>query len=211
MVVDDEIFVRRIVRRILTDLPFAHIEEAENGKEAISKVKKFKPDVVICDHQMPELDGLHFIKKVRTGTKGIRRELAIIMLTGDRDDDVFRTALALDVDAFLSKPVGKEALTDKVQRCFENPQIVKEPEDYESVKLPGDDEEDLWSQAQFDPATMVQKTIDQVKIGEVLACDLKSKEGALLLAAGQKITRATLARMQDLADMGSIEAVAVFK
>lgn len=212
LLVDDEIFVRRIVRRMVADLPFAVIEEAENGDEALNKARKLKPDIIICDHHMPELDGLHFIKKVRSGAEKVRHETAIIMLTGDPDDAVFRSALALDVDAFIAKPVGKDTLTEKIKRCFDNPQTVKKPEEYAGIELPGDNEEVVqWPEAQFDPATMLEKTIDQIKIGEKLACDLKSKDGALLLAAGQEITKATLARMQDLVEMGSIGSIAVWK
>ena len=181
--------------------------KTERGQ--VAKARKIEPDVVICDHHMPASDGLHFIKKVRSGTNGIRRELAIIMLTGDQDEAVFRSAIALDVDAFMSKPSSKEALTKKIQRCFESPQTAEDPDKYSFVKLSG--AADLCSQAQFDPASMVKKTIDQIKISKILACDLMSKDGFLLLTAGRKITNCVLARTQGLAKMGSINDVAIFK
>lgn len=210
LIVDDEIFVRRLVRRMLAGLSIAEIVEAESGQEALKLLRRFKADIVICDHQMEPINGLEFIKTIRSGEDpDVRRDLPIIMLTGDSDAHVFSTAMALDVDAFVKKPIGKDTFEAKIQRCFDVPQLIKDAHVYEVINLL---EEKVGDPGQvFDPDTMVKKTIKELVVGEIVAMDLLSSTGTLLLAAGMSISATSIGRLEDLEGMNEIEIVVVRK
>ena len=159
---------------------------------------------------MEPMNGLDFIKIVRSGgDPEIRRDTPIIMLTGDSDANVFATAMALDVDAFVKKPVGKNAFSEKIQRCFDVPQLIKISSYYAGVQINA--EQDARSGAELDPLTMIEKTVDEVEVGDVIALDLVSSTGTLLLGAGMQIGANSIGRLKDLAEMGEFKIVVVGK
>jgi len=210
LVVDDETFVRRLVRRMLNGLSVADIVEAVDGQEALKLLRKFKADIVICDYQMEPMNGLEFLKIVRSGADpDVRRDLPFIMLTGDSDANVFATAMALDVDAFVKKPIGKDAFAVKLQRCFDVPQMIKNADFYDAVELLTEQEAE--GGQEFDPLTMVEKTVDKLIIGDIIAMDVISSTGTLLLATGMSISAASIGRLSDLVDIGEFKVVVVRK
>jgi len=73
LLIDDEKFMRSLVERTLRDMGVTHITQAENGAEGLKFVKRFKDDidVIICDVQMPEMNGLEFVQNVRNGGEDI--------------------------------------------------------------------------------------------------------------------------------------------
>ncbi len=210
LVVDDEIFVRRLVRRMLGQMSVAEIVDAADGQEALNLLRKYKADIVICDYQMEPVNGLEFLKIVRSGSDpDIRRDLPVIMLTGDSDTKVFATAMALDVDAFVKKPIGPEAFAAKIQRCFDVPQMIKNADYYDAVELLTEPEAEAGQV--FDPETMVEKTVDKLIVGDIIAMDVVSSTGTLLLATGMSVSAASIGRLSDLVDIGEFKIVVVRK
>ncbi len=77
LIVDDSAFVRKVIREMLSDSPYIEVVGfAKNGKEALGMAETLKPDVVTCDLNMPELDGVGFVKQ-----QFARKPLPIIILT----------------------------------------------------------------------------------------------------------------------------------
>ncbi|MHA2298207.1 MAG: response regulator [Candidatus Hodarchaeales archaeon] len=64
LVVDDSMFIRTLIRKILTGRGHIIVGEAKNGKEAVEKFAKLRPDVVTLDIVMPELNGLEALRKI---------------------------------------------------------------------------------------------------------------------------------------------------
>jgi len=208
LIVDDEVFVRRLVRRMLSGLSVSEVVEAADGQEALKLLRKFKADIVICDYQMEPMNGLDFIKAVRSGgDPDIRRDVPIIMLTGDSDTSVLTTAMALDVDAFVRKPIGKDAFKEKIQRCFDVPQLIQNSDYYTGIELNFNQE--MESGGKFDPLTMIEKNIDEVVVGDIVALNLISSTGTLLLGVGMSISANSIGRLKDLADMGEFKIIVV--
>lgn len=71
MLVDDSTTMRNIQKKVLTRLGYTDIVEASDGKEALDKAKDGKPDLILLDWNMPELDGLGFLKAFRTDNKSV--------------------------------------------------------------------------------------------------------------------------------------------
>lgn len=120
MIVDDVRVTRITIVKLLNKLGNSQTFHAENGHEALSLLENNKDsiDCIISDFNMPVMHGLQLVKKVRTGYSGIRRNIPIIMITGHGDRNLFGIALALDVNAFLLKPVSKSTLVERIQRVF---------------------------------------------------------------------------------------------
>jgi len=113
LVVDDSRPIRRIESEVLTQLGF-QTSEATNGREALEKLRSGPlPDVVLVDWNMPEMDGLEFIKAVRRDPK--LQRLAILMVTTETETDQMLRALSAGADEYLMKPFQKISLVEKLR------------------------------------------------------------------------------------------------
>ena len=112
VVADDQALVRTGFRMILTAGGVDVVAEAANGAEAVDAVRRTRPDVVLMDVRMPELDGLEATRRILTGTAGAPR--IIILTTFDLDQYVY-AALAAGASGFLLKDVTPEHLVAAVR------------------------------------------------------------------------------------------------
>ena len=98
LVVDDEsAFVEMIKMRL--EASDYEVVTASNGKEGLSQVKAQKPDVVLLDIMMPEMDGLSVLKEIRSQDK----KLPVYMLTAFSDSERFKMASQLNASGFIVK------------------------------------------------------------------------------------------------------------
>ncbi len=102
LVVDDDVIIRESISEILKEEGYA-VETAENGKEALEKFDKFKPDIVITDFVMPEMDGITLCKILKNNPETI--DTGIILITGVNDLETRIKGLSAGADDFLSKPI----------------------------------------------------------------------------------------------------------
>lgn len=108
LIADDEQGIRTGLKVLVDwqELGFAIVEEAENGQEALGKMKNGKIDVLFTDIRMPEMDGLELIKTVRAEYPGCR----IIIISAYTDFSYVKTAMTLGARNYLLKPVNEEEL-----------------------------------------------------------------------------------------------------
>ena len=108
VIADDDPFARRVIKDVLTESGVLVIAEARNGRQAVELALYYRPDVVIMDAVMPELDG---ILATRQLLKMVPDQL-VIVLTGveDEDDELGLLALRAGAAGFLSKDVDIDAL-----------------------------------------------------------------------------------------------------
>ena len=109
MVVDDEAAQRRLVEQVLTGDGY-EVLQAQNGQESLCILFEEKPDLVLLDVMMPELDGWQTCSCIREIT-----DIPIIMLTGKKtsEDDIVR-GMECGADEYLAKPVGNRELIARV-------------------------------------------------------------------------------------------------
>ncbi len=107
MVVDDSAMMRMVIANMLTkDTNLVVMGCAGNGKQALEKLEdatSLQPDLVLLDLEMPEMDGIEFLKQARTKTKA-----KIVVLTSVAPAGSYKaaTAIAMGADAIVSKPSG---------------------------------------------------------------------------------------------------------
>jgi len=112
LVVDDSAVVRKLVCDVLAEEGFECLE-SDNGLEAIKLALREFFQLVVTDINMPGLDGLKFVQRIRASTKG--REVPVIVLSSRRDERSVLQARSLGVQAFVLKPVSPEALRERVR------------------------------------------------------------------------------------------------
>ncbi len=116
LVVDDEPGMRRYLQTVL-ELDAYKVSTASNSEEAIEKVQRDQPDVVLLDVVMPGADGLETLKRIREA----RPTTKVVMLSCVRDTRKVALAMRLGAHDYLSKPVQKEEMDDVLRFCLEHP------------------------------------------------------------------------------------------
>lgn len=116
LVVDDFLTMRRIVRNLLKQLGYENITEAENGEHAYVKLKGGGFGFVISDWNMPVLDGLGLIKKVRSDPE--IKDLPFLMVTAEAEKEKVIEAIRAGVSNYVVKPFTAEVLKEKIEKIF---------------------------------------------------------------------------------------------
>jgi two-component system chemotaxis response regulator CheY len=111
LVLDDSTTMRRIIANTLKRIGITDIEEAANGQEGIEKYNQSKPDLILTDWNMPEMNGLEFVKRIRRKDG----ETPIIMITTEGGKREVITALKAGVNNYIVKPFTPQVLKEKLQ------------------------------------------------------------------------------------------------
>ena len=115
IVADDDPLVRRLIRDTLQHDNVVVVAEACNGREAIELALFYRPDVVVMDYMMPEMDGLEATKKLYGQDPDIR----VVMLTGGGDESLGLRGLRAGAVGFLSKDMELAALPRALRGALE--------------------------------------------------------------------------------------------
>lgn len=109
LAVDDEPDILRLLNRILESAGY-DVALAANGTLALELLEKHKPDLILLDIRMPELDGFQVLGLIRQ-----RSAVPVIMLTGNRDVTAVRDTLDLGADDYIRKPFSTPELLARIR------------------------------------------------------------------------------------------------
>ena len=112
LVVDDSKVIRKVARHILETLDFA-VEEAEDGREALSRCEARMPDVILLDWNMPVMSGMEFLRALRQ--RDGDGQPKVVFCTTENDIAHIRAAIAAGADEYVMKPFDRETLQTKLQ------------------------------------------------------------------------------------------------
>ncbi len=115
---DDEIWIRRgLIKKIdWQSMDLQLVYEAEDGEDALKKIKGKKPDILICDVRMPVINGLQLSKEARQ----LLPNLQILIISGYEDFNYAREAINFGALGYLLKPVDKEELRKYLEKAVSN-------------------------------------------------------------------------------------------
>ena len=116
IVVDDFSTMRRIVKNILKQLGYENVEEAEHGAEAYEKLKDGGFDFVITDWNMPVMDGLGLLKKIRSDQN--IKDLPVLMVTAEAEKEKVVSAIQAGVNNYIVKPFNAQVMKEKMDKIF---------------------------------------------------------------------------------------------
>lgn len=117
LVVDDFSTMRRIVRNLLKELGYTHVEEAEDGAEALDKLQTGHFQFVVSDWNMPNLDGLEMLKRIRASDA--LKHLPVLMVTAEAKKENIIAAAQAGASGYVVKPFSAATLEEKLDRIFE--------------------------------------------------------------------------------------------
>ena len=130
LVIDDNQYMRKVVRNILIGIGVKNIHEAVDGISGLEAIRMFAPNVVILDWEMPLLNGAELVRLVRSPGTFPVPDVPIIMLTGHVQRWRVMEAANLGVNEFLKKPVSGKALLDRMVAILTKPRPMVRLGDY---------------------------------------------------------------------------------
>jgi two-component system chemotaxis response regulator CheY len=116
LIVDDYNTMLRILRNLLRQLEFNNVEEANNGEEALTKLKHTAFDLVISDWNMTPMTGLDLLRQVRADAD--LKRLPFIMVTAESKTENVIAAKQAGVSNYIVKPFNAETLRAKIGSVF---------------------------------------------------------------------------------------------
>jgi DNA-binding response OmpR family regulator len=112
LVVDDDPAIRRLLKRLLEQAGYS-VEVAADGTSGLARIDAGGIDLVLLDLELPDLNGLEVCRQVRARQRAVY--LPIIMITGRTSEEDRNAAFAAGVDDYVTKPVRRAHLLDRVQ------------------------------------------------------------------------------------------------
>ena len=114
LLVDDSRTIRNIQKKALAGMGMTDVVEAADGLEALACIKAQRPDLILVDWNMPNMDGITLVRKVRESDKA----LPMIMVTTEAEKGRVVEALKAGVNNYVVKPFTAETLGEKIKQTM---------------------------------------------------------------------------------------------
>ena len=118
LIVDDMAAMRKILKTLLAQLGYKNVDEAEDGKQALEKLRQNpdKYDLVITDWNMPNMTGIELVQAIRSDEK--LKHLPVLMVTAEAKKENVLMAIKAGVNNYIVKPFTAETLKEKIEAIF---------------------------------------------------------------------------------------------
>ncbi len=114
LICDDAAFMRMMIKDILTKNGYEIAGEAENGMKAVEKYKEVKPDLVMMDITMPEMDGIQALKKIKEVDPGA----VVVMCSAMGQQAMVIESIQSGAKDFIVKPFDKDRVLEAVKKVI---------------------------------------------------------------------------------------------
>ena len=114
LTVDDAAFMRKVIKDTLSKAGYADIFEAEDGAQAVEKYNEVKPDLVLMDITMPNMDGLEALKAIRAADPNAN----VVMCSAMGQESMVVEAIKLGALDFIVKPFKADRILQTVQKVL---------------------------------------------------------------------------------------------
>lgn len=114
LIVDDAVFMRMMVKDIVSKGGFEVVGEAENGAVAVEEYKNTKPDIVTMDITMPEMDGIEALKEI----KKIDSKAKVIMCSAMGQQAMVMEAIKAGASDFVVKPINQARILEALNKAL---------------------------------------------------------------------------------------------
>ena len=116
LVVDDMSTMRRIVKNILKQIGFTNMDEAENGQEALTKLRAEPFGFVVSDWNMPVMPGIEMLRAIRADAT--LKHIPVLMVTAEAQKENLIEAIQAGVNNYVVKPFTAETMQEKINKIF---------------------------------------------------------------------------------------------
>ncbi|MDE7202468.1 MAG: response regulator transcription factor [Lachnospiraceae bacterium] len=174
LIADDQELIRQSLQILLQTEPEFEVTDAvENGKEVIRSIRKVRPDVILMDIRMPEMDGVICTQIIKENYP----EIKIIILTTFDDDEYVFNALKYGASGYLLKGISTKELIDAVRKVYHGTAMINEDIASKVLKL-------------F--SKMAQSNI-AIQIDEKQTAELKNTEWKIIALVGSGLSNKEIA------------------
>ena len=118
LLVEDQPYMRQIIRQILERLGVENIYEAEDGGEALKMTVRLRPDVVLCDVHMEPVNGVDYLSKLRAFKNEEIAQTPVVFLTSDAGETTVLQGKKFRVDGYIVKPTSAAKLIANINRLL---------------------------------------------------------------------------------------------
>ncbi|WP_460450093.1 response regulator [Alsobacter sp. SYSU BS001988] len=115
LLVEDSLFVRAIIRRMLRQVGMRNVTEVGDGEAALEALQTFSPELVLLDWHLPHLTGGQILEIIRDPTISARTDVPVIMISGAPTKSLIERSAQLGVTHFLRKPFSPHELWTRLQ------------------------------------------------------------------------------------------------
>ncbi len=116
LIVDDFSTLRMSLKNILVQLKFESIDEAEDGKEAVEKLKENDYDLVITDVNMPNMNGFELLEHIKADER--LKNIPVMFITAEAEREKIIRSIQAGLDTYITKPFTIATLQQKLDKIF---------------------------------------------------------------------------------------------
>ena len=158
-IADDDAFIRQYIEETLTDIGHEVVSIAENGRQLVEQSRKAKPDIIVSDIKMPEMDGIAAAIEISSV-----QSVPIILVSAHHDPDMIERVAASRVMGYLVKPIQRADLETAIALAWQR---------YQTIEILHDE----W--ARMHEKLEARKVIDKAKAVLMKSAGLKNEAEAL--------------------------------
>ncbi|HEX4409213.1 MAG TPA: response regulator [Xanthobacteraceae bacterium] len=125
LIVEDSAFARNMIRGLLTGIGIHVIAEAADGFAALQTMQNFQPEIILLDLEMPNLNGLQFVRRLRERNDYFKLAARILVLTAHADRDRVLFAKNNGIGGFVAKPISTNVLRGHVVSIMRKTQSLE--------------------------------------------------------------------------------------
>lgn len=221
LVVDDDNFFRRLMKTSLEGLGIQKIGEASSGLTAIDYLAHHPCDLLIVDVQMPDINGIELLQKIRAGETASPHTTPVIILTSSSETAVLKKVVELDVSGFMAKPTTPGIMKNKILAALKGSSHIKSESVYSAISttLPGittspepttSPKPKPESESTSSPEKVVtgssQIPLTKLLPGAVIGDSIYALDGRILLTIGTVLTDNNIRRLNDLKRKGALQS-----
>ena len=181
LIADDQELMRQSLKIMLSSQPnFAVTDTVSNGREVLESIKKNKPDIVLMDIRMPEMDGVVCTQKV----KEMAPDIKVIILTTFDDDEFVFNAIKFGASGYLLKGTSLKDLTSAITKVYNGKSIMN---DEITGKV-------------FRMFSQMAQTNQTIRVGEQLTGKLRESEWKIIECVGRGMSNKEIAQRLHLSE-----------
>ena len=181
LIADDQELMRQSLKIMLSSQPnFAVTDTVSNGREVLERIKKNKPDIILMDIRMPEMDGVVCTQKV----KEMAPDIKVIILTTFDDDEFVFNAIKFGASGYLLKGTSLKDLTSAITKVYNGKSIMN---DEITGKV-------------FRMFSQMAQTNQTIRVGEQLTGKLRESEWKIIECVGRGMSNKEIAQRLHLSE-----------